>query len=185
MSNGFRFLIRDGLESDVAACLALDSTYETEYVWQMSVLQDGDRWGVIFQTERLPRLLEATHVMQEQRLRLALPDQQCFLVAVGRGEIETVLGCLVMRHDPSRQIAWVQDVVVAPPFRRRRIGTRLLNVARQWAVEHHAGRLMVETHTRNYPAILFCQSFGLAFCGFNDQYFANQDIAIFFGQTLR
>ena len=184
MSGSFRFLIRDGLESDISACLDLDSSYETDYVWQMHIQRDPSQSNVVFKTERLPRVMEVTYEVSRQRLRLALPKEQCFVVAVGRDEPET-LGYLVMSYNAMTQSAWVYDLVVSRLFRRRRIGTRLLNIARQWASEHDAWQLTVETQTKNYPAIQFCQSSGLAFCGFSEQYFLNQDIAVFFGQTLR
>ena len=37
---------------------------------------------------------------------------------------------------------------------------------------------------KNYPAIRFCQSRGLAFCGYSDRYWPNYDIALFFGESL-
>jgi hypothetical protein len=43
----------------------------------------------------------------------------------------------------------------------------------------------LETQTKNYPGILFSQANGMVFCGFNDRYFSNGDIAVFFSQTLR
>jgi GNAT superfamily N-acetyltransferase len=90
-----------------------------------------------------------------------------------------------MRSDPIYKIAHIHDLVVSQPYRRKRIGSRLLNVARQWARDHHLVQIMAEMQTKNYPGILFCQQAGLEFCGFNDHYFPNQDIAVFFSQTLR
>jgi GNAT superfamily N-acetyltransferase len=192
MSGTFRFLIRDGLEKDLAPCLELDGSYETDYVWQMTIGQDTHRYDVAFRTERLPRTLLVEYPVSERQIRLALPEDQCFLVATARpvqredreNAAPETLGYLVMTFDPMHKIARVRDIVVSRPFRRRRIGTRLLRIARQWAKEHHAWQLSVETQTKNVPAIQFCQNFGLTFCGFNDQYFDNQDIAVFFGQPL-
>ena len=184
MSDSFSFIIRDGHKSDLPACLELDCHYETQYVWRMSFQPDSGERCVTFNTERLPRDMAVEYPISEWRLRLALPATQCFLVAVGRDDPRT-LGFLTMRQDFTHRIALVQDVVVSRPFRRRRIGTRLLRVARQWAQERNLNQFMVETQTKNYPGIQFCQRAGLVFCGFNDQYFDNQDIAVFFGQPLR
>jgi GNAT superfamily N-acetyltransferase len=96
-----------------------------------------------------------------------------------------LLGYLSMRHEPARRVGWIQDFVIDRPYRRMGIGTRLLKVARRWAYEHAITRLMLETQTRNFPSMSFCLSSGFAFCGYNDRYFENQDIAVFFGQTLR
>ena len=189
MASSFRFLIRDGLQCDIPACLGLESAYETDHVWQMSIQPNTHQIDIAFRTERLPRAMAVDYPISKHRLRQALPRAQCFLVAVGQevdGDRESeMLGFLVMRHDPSHQMVYVQDIVVSRPFRRRRIGSRLLKAARQWAIEHDAWQLTLEIQTKNYPAIQFCQKSGLTFCGFNDQYFPNQDIAIFFGQILR
>jgi GNAT superfamily N-acetyltransferase len=178
------FIIRDGLESDIPACLKIDHTYETEYVWQMQIAQEVGRWQVTFKTERLPRSMEVTHPSSERRLALCLPDDQCFLIA-GERDQEGVLGYLAMRREPARRVGWIQDMVVDRDYRRLGIGARLLRVARTWALEHDITRLMVETQTKNFPSIGFCNASGFSFCGYNDRYFENQDIAVFFGQALR
>lgn len=184
MSDSFSFIIRDGQKSDLDACLELDAGYETDYVWRMSFEPNSGTRSVSFITERLPRDMQVAYAISEWRLRLALPATQCFLVAAGRDDPRT-LGFLTMRQDFSHRIALVQDIVVSRPYRRRRIGSRLLRVARQWAQERDLNQFMVETQTKNYPGIQFCLRAGLTFCGFNDQYFDNQDIAVFFGQPLR
>ena len=46
-------------------------------------------------------------------------------------------------------------------------------------------RLVVEVQTKSYPAIRFCRSRGLTFCGYSDHYWPSQDIALFFGESLR
>ena len=184
MSATLTLLIRDGVNRDIPECLALDHTYETEYVWQMRLQEDTDQRHIVFQTERLPRLLETTWPADDHRLTLALPTEHCFLVAESR-EHQEILGYLTMRQDPVFGVARLQDVVVSRPYRRRKIGQRLLNVARQWARQHQLVRLTGETQTHNYPAIMFCQASGLTFCGFNDHYFPNRDIAVFFTEALR
>ncbi len=183
-STTLSFIIRDGLSDDLPLCLALDHSYVTEYVWQVSVLEDTGRFQVAFKTERLPRVMEAEVPTSRERLQYALDANECFLVAVNRNQPE-VLGYLVMRSDPAHMMAQVLDLAVSRAYRRRYIGSRLLNAARQWAREQNLARLTVEIATKNYPAIAFCQHAGLVFCGFNDHYFPNGDIAVFFSQSLR
>lgn len=179
------YVIRDGVESDVVPCLNLASDYETEFVWQVHIQQDPALRSATFKTERLPRVMRAQYPASASRLQNAYEDAQCFLVAASRDEPGTLLGYLTMRQDTAHQIGWIHDLVVDESVRRRRIGTRLLKVARQWAQEHALRQVMIETQTKNYPAIQFCQNAGFVFCGYNDRYFMNQDIAVFFVQSVR
>jgi GNAT superfamily N-acetyltransferase len=179
MSDKFGFVIRDGMESDIPGCLALETAYTTDYVWQMTVDPESSQRSISFKTDHLPRSMDVDYPISEHRLRTS----QCFLVAVGRDD-PAILGLLTMSPIPARRTALIHDIVVSQPFRRHRIGTRLLNVARRWAEEHQLISLIAETQTKNYPGILFCQKASMSFCGYNDHYFDNQDIAVFFGQTL-
>jgi len=61
----------------------------------------------------------------------------------------------------------------------------LVRHARQWAWEQKLQTILVEATTKNYPALCFYQKLGFQFCGFNDHYYINQDIALFFVQRLR
>lgn len=185
--NTFHLVIRDATAADIAPCLALAHAYTTEHIWQMTVQPEAAGWQVSFRTEHLPRSIEVPYPRDEKRLHLALPEDACFVVAEGRtaDEANHILGYLTLRYDPVHGNALVQDVVVDRPVRRYKIGTRLLNVARQWASEHQAWQLLIETQTTNYPSIQFCQASGFQFCGFNDRYYANHDIAVFFSQSLR
>ncbi|MBZ0277334.1 MAG: GNAT family N-acetyltransferase [Anaerolineae bacterium] len=184
MSTLTSLVIRDGLESDIPGCLGLDHHYQTDYVWQMSVAEEGQRRQIVFHTEHLPRTMEAQYPPDERRLIHALQTDQCFLVAAEK-QGSDIFGYLTMYSDPVYRTAWIQSLVVGRPYRRCGIASRLLNVTRQWAQEHHLNRMTIETQTKNYPAILFCQQAGFEFCGFNDQYFPDRDIALFFSQVVR
>src|SRR5262245_18724312 len=128
------FVIRDALAADVAPCLALDHYYETEHVWKMNISPDTEGRQIHFHKERLPRPVENLYPNDEMRLVLSLPRVKCFLVAIGKDE-RIMLGYLTMRPEPVHQIAFVQDIVVARPYRQGGVGSKLLNVARSWAQE--------------------------------------------------
>lgn len=180
------FIFRDGLESDIPACLKLDHSFETDHVWQMTLHHDDVRqYDIQFRIERLPRMIEIEQFGSEDRLHAATQPDQCFLVAVDRDIRTDVLGYLTMRHDPEFRIGWIRDLHVGREYRRRTIGSRLLKIARAWAKERGVTRLMIEIGTKNIPALRFCEDMGFTFCGFNDKYYLNQDIAVFFSQTLR
>ena len=81
--------------------------------------------------------------------------------------------------------AWVNNLVVAKPYRRQGVGSALLRTARRWAQEYDLLKMVAETQTKNYPAITFYQKNAYRFCGYNDRYYLNQDIALFFVLNLR
>ncbi|MFN8448541.1 MAG: GNAT family N-acetyltransferase [Anaerolineae bacterium] len=184
MSETLSVIIRDGLARDIPNCLLLDHSYETEYVWQMQIASD-DGWRIDFKTERLPRTLEIDYPASEDRLRAAAHVAQCFLVATTRDDEPEIIGYLTMRGDHLYGIGFVHDIVVSRPYRRHQIALRLTKAATMWAREHELSRITVETQTKNYPGIRFCEAAGFAFCGFNDRYFPNRDIAVFFSQSVR
>jgi RimJ/RimL family protein N-acetyltransferase len=39
--------------------------------------------------------------------------------------------------------------------------------------------------SKNLPAIRLAQKFGYEFCGYNDQYYINQDVALFFAKVYK
>ncbi|MBZ0294456.1 MAG: GNAT family N-acetyltransferase [Anaerolineae bacterium] len=184
MSNTLSLLIRDGVKTDIERCLALDHTYHTEYVWQMRSSQESDHHQITFVRERLPHQITLEYPHNESRLQAALSSQHGFVVAANRDDDE-ILGYLSLHNDPVYRIAYLQDIVVSQPYRNKRIGMRLINVARQWSREHQLMILTVEVQTKNYPGIAFCQQSGLTFSGYSDHHFLNQDIAVFFSQSLR
>lgn len=105
-----------------------------------------------------------------------------FVVVEADGRI---CGYLNMREDRACGIGWVRQLVVDRSMRRKRLGSALLRAAQNWAKAIGLKRITIETQTKNHPAISFCQRHGFMLSGFNDHYYPNQDIAIFFSQNLR
>ncbi|MBN1937364.1 MAG: GNAT family N-acetyltransferase [Anaerolineae bacterium] len=85
--------------------------------------------------------------------------------------------------EPWHKTGWITHLIVDRPYRKRGIGTALLKASVAWGKSKKLERLMIAVQTKNYPAISFCEKHNLLFCGFNDHYYVNRDIALFF--TLR
>ena len=103
-------------------------------------------------------------------------------VAEEAGQLKGYLN-LVVAAVPD--VGWVADLGVDRRYRRNGVGTVLLASAAHWARENHLTRLILETASKNYPAICFALKNGLVFCGYNDRYYPQQDVALFFGMTLK
>jgi ribosomal protein S18 acetylase RimI-like enzyme len=183
-------IVRPAELEDVRTCLDLDNSYLTEHVWQMEVQEKKGMVAVTFRTMRLPRPVHVQYPRGREALLTDWHHRDCFLVASAQSSAQgheppPIWGYLTMAAHDWHQTGWVADLVVAPEQRRRGIAAQLLQAGKEWA--HRAGlrRLVIEAQTKNYPALRFLERHGFSFCGYNDRYYANQDIALFFALDLR
>ncbi len=178
-----QFIVRE-LRSDeeLAECLALERSYSTDHVWQMDVRDEGGEVAVRFRSARLPRWVEVDYPRDAATLMRLWQKRDCFLVALAGG---LVLGYINVCIRPGERGAWVEDLVVNTPFRRHKIGSALLEQAGEWVQASGLCHVTLAVQTKNHPAISFAQANGLVFCGYNDHYYPNQDIAVFFAKNLR
>ena len=174
--------IRFAKPGDLKQCLTLDWSYETEYVWQMQSEDSGSRIEVAFRSMRLPRAVTVNAPPDPQHVKENWERQECFLVVEHQGQ---VLGFVDLTTQNWQQAGWINHLAVAREYRGRGIGRSLMNAARAWSEEQKLRVLMLETQPKNYPAIQLYQQLGYKFCGFNDQFYPNGDIALFFACRLR
>lgn len=174
--------IRSGRESDFARCVTLDASFETDYVWQVDNHAQVKQVDVAFHAVRLPRVMAVPYPRDHKQLTEAW--QACDAMFVAEDAVGNLLGYVVLARRVAPLAAWVSDLVIAKKARRQGVGSALLSRAAQWAREQKLTWLIVEMQTKNYPAICFCQKHGLMFCGFQDRYYPNQDIAVFLSKAV-
>jgi ribosomal protein S18 acetylase RimI-like enzyme len=175
-------IVRPATLADLTACLSLDHASETDYVWQMKVQERESQVDVAFETVRLPRRMPVAYPRNLEQLVEDWQRGEGFLAAELDGE---VAGYLDLVANPWQQVGWVASMAVHRAHRRKGVGTALMRSGRQWAREQGLRLLQAEATTKNYPALAFYRKLGFQFCGFNDHYYQNQDIALFFVQPLR
>jgi GNAT superfamily N-acetyltransferase len=174
-------IVRPAELTDLKACLEIDHSYVTEYVWQMEENERGGVVTVAFRTTRLPRSMRVKYPKDYDNLLESWRRGECFLVAEDDDEVRDYLD---MSVQPWHLTGWVDHLAVASEHRRLGVGTALVKKAIEWARQQGLQKLMLEIQTKNYPAICFCQKNGFVFCGFNDRYYTNQDIALFFARNI-
>jgi ribosomal protein S18 acetylase RimI-like enzyme len=174
--------IRAATADDIPELAALDHNYTTEYVWQMEIQPDEKRMGITFQEVRLPR---SVRVEYPRPVSSQLDDwASCSGVLVALLEGEPV-GYASLRLDLVPRTTWVTDLAVRRRVRRQGIGSSLILSAQEWGSEHNTRYLTLEMQPKNYPAIQLAHKLGFDFCGYNDRYYTNHDIALFFAKSLR
>ncbi len=175
--------IRSAELPDMDKCLTLDAAYSTDFVWQMDTCHNDGQVDVTFRAVRLPRSMQVKYPRNSRQLIKNWHACEGFLVAEQTpGQL---VGYIALTTQEDQGIVSITDLVVESDHRQRGVGTALVRAAADWGKQHGLFRLMTELQTKNYPAICFYQKRGFVFCGFNDHYYANQDIALFFVQGLR
>lgn len=168
--------------TDLHACYKMSAAYTTDYVWQLQARTNEHKLDVQFSTIRLPRSMKVEYPRSPDELFEHWDQAGCFLVA--RDAEDEVIGFLDAWPHPWQNLLWVFNLVVEKNNRRKGTGALLIQAARRWAVQQNLGKLMLETQTKNYPAISFAQKLGFQFCGYNERYYPNGDIALFFYQNI-
>lgn len=177
-----RVEIRSGTLVDLNACLALDATFETDYVWQMDERASNGNILVGFRLTRLPRPMKVSGILATDDLAQHFLNGGALFVADDNGR---VCGFVDVTENAWNQTAQINNLAVAPLYRRRGIGTRLVRAALEWARQKNLRAALLDTPTKAHPAICLYQKLGFTFCGFNDQWYPNRDIALFFALSLR
>jgi ribosomal protein S18 acetylase RimI-like enzyme len=168
--------------AELNLCLSLNHNCMTDHVWQMKAQKAESGVSVAFEVVRLPRRMRVEYPGDLDQLVEHWQRGEGFLVAEVDGEVR---GYVDVIAQPWKQMGWVANLAVDRDYRRRKIGTTLLKHARQWAKEEGLQGLALEATTKNYPALCLYEKLGFRFCGFNDHYYPNQDIALFFVQMIR
>ncbi|MGD0003658.1 MAG: GNAT family N-acetyltransferase [Anaerolineaceae bacterium] len=166
---------------DLEKLADLDHSYQTAFVWQMDRSLDGGQISTFFREIQLPRSVRVEYPHTATRLLETLP-QAVVLVALYKSNL---VGYVSVKEQVIPQSAWISDLMVVEKLRRQGIGTALVLAAQDWAMNNNLTRIFLEMQSKNYPAIRFAMKIGFEFCGYNDHYYTNQDIALFFTRTQR
>ena len=174
--------IRPGVLADLNACLLLDTSFETEYVWQMEEHAGNGAIAVGLRLTRLPRPMRVTGVISPDGVSNNFMNGGTLLVAEER---EKICGFVDATVSEWNLAVLINNLAVAAAYRRQGIGSRLLRAALDWGRQKKLRAALLDTPTKAHPAICLYQKHGFTFCGFNDQLYPNHDIAMFFALSLR
>lgn len=174
--------IRPAVSDDIPALIALEHSFVSDYVWQMDLHRDENKTNIIFRQVKLPRSVNVKYPRNPQALADEWTDRDGVLVASTDTQI---VGYACMMNNMAPKSTWVTDLVVLRRQRRQGIGTALVLAAQEWAIQKNNRRIIIEMQPKNYPAISLAQKLGYDLCGYNDHYYINQDIALFFSKWLR
>jgi GNAT superfamily N-acetyltransferase len=174
--------IRPAVAQDIPVLISLDHDYVSDHVWQMDITQDDKEMRIDFRQIQLPRSVRVEYPRPIRDLIADWQNRSALLVGMLNGEVisyaSLMLGCAPLT-------TWVTDLVVMRRLRRQGIASALLLAAQQWAKQKGSLRMVLEMQPKNYPAICLAQKLGFDLCGYNDRYYVNHDIALFFAKAVR
>jgi GNAT superfamily N-acetyltransferase len=175
--------IRHAVSEDIPKLIGLEHSYTSVFVWQMEMQSPEEgQIEVGFRQVRLPRAAKVEYPRSVQALAEDWTKRSGLLVAIHADEI---VGYVSLMLEIAPQTTWVTDLVVSQSMRRKGIGSALVLAGMSWGLEHESCRLILEMQPKNYPTICLAKKLGFEFSGYNDRYYPNHDIALFFAKILR
>jgi ribosomal protein S18 acetylase RimI-like enzyme len=172
--------IRPAVATDVKSLLTIEHTSQTDYVWQLDVRRETGQVEASLREVRLPRTVPVVYPRSIDNLAEEWNKSNMLVALAG----EKLAAYLRMTDRLVPGTVWITDLVVARAHRRKGIGTALVMAAHTWAQQLGARRGVLEAQSKNSAAIHLAQKLGYEFCGYNDQYYATRDVALFFGRLL-
>lgn len=173
--------IRPAIAADIPQLIALEHNYTSDYVWQIDIETENDQVRVFFREIRLPRSVRVEYPRKPQILADDWHQRAGLLVAIYEGE---PVGYVSLNKKITPSTTWIDDLVVKRRLRRQGIGTTLVMAAKNWAGAHACRRIVLEMQSKNHPAIRLAKKLGFDFCGYDEWYFSNHDIALFFTKVI-
>jgi len=167
--------------TDIDQCQQLEMSYTTDYVWQLQTQERPRTITLRFDTVRLPRAMQVAYPRTRAELLDHWEQAGCFLVAYQDDEL---IGFIDAQAHAWQHRLTVLNLVVDTPYRHQGVGTALLKKAMAWAKTENLHQIMLEVQTKNHPAISFAQKHGFQFCGYNELYYRNGDITLYFARSL-
>ena len=175
-------LIRQAVSPDIELLMGFDHGVKSNTVWQMNQNVTNGEVTTSFTESYLPREMRLAYPRNTQILQDCWHFFSCVLVAC----VDKVpVGYITVSTHFSTSIVWVKDLVVDEFWRRKGVASALFYGIRDWGLERKYSHIMLEMSSKNSPAICFARKHGFEFAGFNDNYFNNNDIALFFSRLLK
>jgi ribosomal protein S18 acetylase RimI-like enzyme len=174
--------VRPGNMKDVESLNTFEHGYYSEYVWQMAMDFDAQGMQTGFRRVRLPRRVFVAYPRKRERIFSDLEETEAFLLA----ELDNrAVGYIKVYAEPDSQVLRVSDLVISAPMRRHGIASGLLLALMNLASSRDFINIVLEMQSKNDPAVCMATKMGFNYCGFRDNYFPNQELALFYSRYVR
>jgi len=174
--------LRPTIATDLSRLMSFDHSTTSESVWQLELRRETGQVAATFREVRLPRSVSITYPHNPYALADDWVRRSMMYTAyIGQDPA----GYISLLERGTDSVVWVTDLVVNLANRRQGVASALLEAAQDWASGRSHRRLILEMQSKNLPGIRLAQKFGYEFCGYNDHYYLNQDVALFFAKAIK
>lgn len=175
--------IRSAIATDIQRLIGFEHTCESDYVWQLDLQKKEGQVLASLREVRLPRPVRVVY----PRDQFSLADEwkknaRTFVALAPDG---APIGYIRLLEQVAAASVWVLDIVVAAEARRKGVATILIQSIETWSLQRQHRQIFIEMSSKNHPAISLVRKAGFEFSGYNDHYYATQDVALFFGKLLK
>ena len=175
--------IRSALAPDIQGLIGFKHTCQSDYVWQLDLEKTKGQISVLLREVRLPRPVTVKYPREQFTLADEWKKSAKTFVAISPDGLP--IGYIRLIEQVASASVWVLDLVVDTGARRKGVATALLRSIEAWALDRQYRQLFVEMSSKNHPAVSLMRKTGFEFSGYNDHYYATQDVALFFGKILK
>ena len=160
----------------------IDLSFESDYVWKTQMLEGFDSFESSFQRIRLPKVIRVPfQAYSTSNLRNQILQREILAV---RYE-EKVIGYVRLEKDETVNRLIVKTGGVMPSYRCKGVGSALLDHISDIARDNRIRSLVCMVQAKNDPTIHFLLARGFQFCGYQEFFFRNMEIGLFFSKNIR
>jgi len=146
------------------------SRYSTSYYYDVSVSRESGSWRIGLTLKPFEKTLDRNY--HGKLFEDHIEEPRVFAAVLGDKQV----GWIELGYDRWNNRMRVWELLVEEEFRRRGIGTLLMNHAVKVAKEKGSRMLVLETQANNAPAINFYLTYGFELIGFDIAAYSNEDI---------
>lgn len=160
----------------------MDLSFESDYVWKTQMLEGLDSFESSFQRIRLPKTIHVSfQAYSPSNLEYMISQREILSV---RYE-EHVIGYIRLEQDEAVNRLILKTGGIMPEYRNKGVGSVLLERVTEIARHNSIRSLVAMVQAKNDPAIRFLLARGFVFSGYQEFFFRNMEIGLFFSKNVR
>ena len=161
---------------------AIDLSFESDYVWKTQMLEGLDSFESSFQRIRLPKTIRVSfQAYPPANLDILIRQREVLSV---RYE-DKIIGYARLEQDETVNRLILKTGGIVPEYRKKGIGTVLMDRIMEIARHNNIRSVICMVQAKNDPAIHFLLSKGFIFSGYQEFFFRNMEIGLFFSKNVR